>query len=71
VTIPPGTNTGKVLRLKDKGIVRGNGSGAERGSEYVQLKVMLPDEPDSKLQDFVREWTRTGDYDVRRKAGFE
>lgn len=71
VTVPPGTNTGKVLRLKHKGIVKGNGSGAERGDEYVQLRVMLPDEPDSRLRDFVREWSKAGDYDVRRKAGLE
>jgi DnaJ-class molecular chaperone len=67
VTVPPGTNTGRILRLKDKGIAKGN----ERGSEYVQLKVMLPDEADARLRDFVREWTKEGDYDVRRKAGLE
>ena len=71
MAIPPGTNSGKVLRLKDKGIAKGSGATVERGSEYVLLKVVLPDEPDSKLRDFVREWTKTGDYDVRRKAGLE
>ncbi|MEX2618303.1 MAG: J domain-containing protein [Alphaproteobacteria bacterium] len=71
VTIPPGTNTGKALRLKGKGIVIEKGGDRECGSEYVQLKVVLPDEPDSRLQDFAREWARTGDYDVRRKAGLE
>ena len=71
VTVPPGTNTGKTLRLKDKGIVIKKGADTECGSEYVQLKVLLPDEPDSRLQEFAREWTRAGDYDVRRKAGLE
>ncbi len=71
VTVPPGTNTGKTLRLKDKGIVIEKGTDRRCGSEYVLLKVMLPDEPDSRLKDFAREWTKAGDYDVRRKAGLE
>jgi DnaJ-class molecular chaperone len=40
MTIPKGSNTGKTLRLRDKGI-RNRKSG-QRGYQLVTLKVMLP-----------------------------
>ena len=69
VKVPAATNTGKVLRLKGRGIAAGKGKSANKGDEYVRLTVTLPDKPDAKLKEFVRDWTKRGDYDVRKKAG--
>lgn len=61
LTIPPGSNTGTVLRLKGKGIAGGD--------QFVKLKVVLPERPDAELQSFLRGWSAGHDYDVRTKAG--
>ncbi len=65
LTVPPGSNTGAILRLKGKGIPGTH----QCGDQYVRLKVMLPDKPDAELQEFLNKWARSHDYDVRGKAG--
>ena len=52
-TIPPGSNSGKVLRLKGKGVPRRTGT---HGDEYVTLKIMLPDIADADLKNFAASW---------------
>jgi len=66
MTIPKGSNTGTVLRLKGKGVP--TKKGGPRGDQYVRLAVYLPDTPDPNLEKFVEGWGR--DYDVRSKLGF-
>ncbi|MGH6948037.1 MAG: DnaJ C-terminal domain-containing protein [Kiloniellales bacterium] len=66
--IPPGSSSGKTLRLKGKGIA---GKGGARGDQYVTLKVTLPDTPDKELEDFVRRWSKAQQDNPRRKAGME
>ena len=51
--VPKGANTGCVLRLKGKGVVRPDGS---RGDQYVDLKVVLPEKIDPELEAFVTNW---------------
>lgn len=51
LTIPPGANTGKVLRLKGKGV-------AGQGDQFVRLLVMLPETPDEDLKKFVKKWPK-------------
>jgi DnaJ-class molecular chaperone len=63
VTIPPGSNSGTVLRLKGKGALNGR----ERGDQLITLKVMLPDQLDSELTTFLRDWATRYPYDVRAK----
>jgi DnaJ-class molecular chaperone len=65
VGIPAGSNTGTVLRLKGKGLEKGNGDG--RGDHYVTLKVILPPKPDEDLTAFVRKWAAKHAYEVRPK----
>ncbi|WP_119458912.1 DnaJ C-terminal domain-containing protein [Rhodospirillaceae bacterium SYSU D60014] len=63
VKVPPGSNTGSVLRLKGKGIPEARGR--ERGDQYVTLKVVLPERIDSDLRQFVESWSKEHAYDVR------
>lgn len=66
--VPPQSNTGTVLRLRGKGVPR---KGGGRGDQYVKLKVVLPERPDSELAEFVQSWSKTHPYDVRSKAGLK
>jgi len=63
LTVPAGSNTGTVLRLKGKGVPAHGGEAA--GDLYVRLVVTLPDRPDPALKAFVDGWD-TG-YDPRSK----
>ena len=62
LTIPKGSNTGVVLRLKGKGVPRPGG----HGDELVKLKVMLPSEPNAELEAFLSNWKPGAQYDPRR-----
>jgi DnaJ-class molecular chaperone len=56
--VPKWSNTGRVLRLKGRGVPRPDGS---KGDEYVTLKLMLPQKPDPKLEEFVAQWQPEAD----------
>ena len=67
LTVPKGSNTGTMLRLKGRGVVdRREGT---RGDQYVKLKVVLPERPDAALERFVAGWDG-GDGVVRDAQGF-
>lgn len=61
LTIPAGSNTGKVLRLKGKGV-------AGQGDQFVRLLVVLPETPDEDLKKFVKKWPKR-DYVPPRPQG--
>lgn len=65
--IPPGSNTGTTLRLKNKGVV--DRKSGQKGNQYAKLQVVLPDKPDDDLTDFVKHWSEKHEYNPRRKAG--
>ena len=61
LTIPEGTQTGKVFRLKEKGIPRLRGTG--RGDQYVRVKVIVPTKIDSKRRKLLEEFAElSGDH---------
>jgi DnaJ-class molecular chaperone len=55
MTVPKGSNTGTIMRLKGKGAPRQDGG---HGDEFVKLKLVLPKGPDSQLEEFVSRWNR-------------
>jgi DnaJ-class molecular chaperone len=63
MTVPKSANTGTRLRLRGKGVPRPDGN---RGDQYVTLKVVLPEQPDAELEDFVRRWTGGPEQNPRR-----
>ena len=63
-TVPPGANSGTVLRLKSRGIMAPKGG--RRGDQYVKLHIVLPEGGAEKLADFLRSW-QPADYDPRKK----
>lgn len=62
MTIPRGVSTGRVLRLKGKGLPHGRG----QGDQYVRIEVALPPHPDAELERLVRQWEAAHPYDPRR-----
>ncbi|HKQ95639.1 MAG TPA: J domain-containing protein [Aestuariivirgaceae bacterium] len=65
LTVPKGSNSGTVLRLKGKGAPRPDGT---HGDEYVTLKVMLPSPPDPELERFVASWQGAQSFNPRHGA---
>ncbi|MCR6632924.1 MAG: DnaJ domain-containing protein [Magnetospirillum sp.] len=65
ITIPPGSNTGAVLRLKGKGVA---GPGDAKGDQLVTLRVVLP-EHDPEFRKLVEKWGPRHGYDPRAKVG--
>ncbi|HEY4265187.1 MAG TPA: DnaJ C-terminal domain-containing protein [Micropepsaceae bacterium] len=63
VTVPPHSNSGRVLRLKAKGLPGTGGDPA--GDLYARLVITLPEASDPELDDFVKDWKH--DYDPRAK----
>lgn len=66
MTIPPGSNSGDILRLKGKG-VEAHGTHAA-GDQLVTLTVVLPKTPDEELRTFLAEWAKEHSYDPRQDA---
>jgi DnaJ-class molecular chaperone len=66
LTIPPNSNTGSVLRLKEKGLEKQKGKG--RGDQYVHLNVVLPKKRDKDFVDFVKKWGSENAYRVRKET---
>jgi DnaJ-class molecular chaperone len=62
MTVPPGSNSGRTLRLKGRGI---GGPDGQRGDQYVRLLVMLPEGRDAELE----QWANRRSYDVRGGHG--
>ncbi len=63
LTVPPGSSSGKVFRLKGRGFSRADGA---RGDQLVTVLVDLPGD-DAALAAFVAGWV--DDRDVRRDLG--
>jgi len=68
MTVPPGSNTGTTLRLKGKG-VRARGK-RPSGDQLVVLRVVLPDQPDPDLKEFLENWSKQHPYDPRQTQEF-
>jgi DnaJ-class molecular chaperone len=63
LNIPANSNTGKSLRLKGRGLL--DRRTQQRGDQYVKLKVVLPDDADDKLKEFLKAWEQGKAYDPR------
>ena len=62
LTIPKGTSSGKVLRLKGKGVKTSAGV----GDQLVTVRIVMPDTIDDELSYFMAEWRQKHQYDPRK-----
>jgi molecular chaperone DnaJ len=71
VRIPPATNSGKTLRLKEKGVPSAR-NGA-RGDQYVEIQVVVPPPTDERVRNLMKELENVAPSDPRKdlfsKAG--
>ncbi|MFL6845363.1 MAG: DnaJ C-terminal domain-containing protein [Allosphingosinicella sp.] len=65
LSVPKGTSSGKVLRLKGKGFTA---KGGQRGDQLVTLMVEVPAD-DPELARFVEGWSRKGKGNPRAALG--
>ncbi|WP_022704546.1 DnaJ C-terminal domain-containing protein [Pseudorhodobacter ferrugineus] len=63
LTIPPGASSGRVLRLRGRGVSRAGQKA--KGDQLVELKITVPSAPDAALRDFLSEWRKTQTFDPR------
>jgi DnaJ-class molecular chaperone len=61
MTVPKGSSSGDVLRLKGRGLKTKTGSGDQR----VVLRVVMPERVDAELEKFVKGWREKHPYDPR------
>lgn len=64
ITVPPGSNSGAVLRLKGRGLQ----AGGRRGDLLARLVVTLPDKLDDELKRFAEHWRRDRPYTPKRRG---
>src|SRR6266700_3883271 len=62
--VPPGTQSGQKLRLREKGIPSATKEGA-RGDEIVEVKVTVPMPRDEKTKELLRELAKLNPEDPR------
>lgn len=65
LTIPKGTSSGRVFRLKGKGAR--NPSRGTTGDELVTVRIVLPEAIDDGLAYFIAEWRKKHPYDAGRR----
>ncbi|MCK9525750.1 MAG: molecular chaperone DnaJ [Limnochordia bacterium] len=64
--VPEGTQSGKVFRLRNKGIKDVRGSG--RGDQLVKIKVLTPEKLTARQKDLLREFAKEGGGDLPEES---
>jgi molecular chaperone DnaJ len=62
--IPPGTQTGQKLRLREKGVASATREGM-RGDQLVEVKIVVPKIQDERSKEILRELARLNPEDPR------
>ena len=66
VRIPPGTDSGKKLRLREKGAPSVRKPG-KRGDQIVEVQIVVPRPDDERVRNSMRELAKTAPQDPRRE----
>jgi molecular chaperone DnaJ len=62
--VPPGTNSGQKLRLREKGVPSARAQ-SQRGDLYVELQVIVPKPVDERVRNLLKELQRLDPEDPR------
>jgi DnaJ-class molecular chaperone len=63
LAIPPGTSSGRTLRVKGKGLPAGKDGS---GDLYATIRIALPERGDAELDELMKKWRDGKPYDPRR-----
>jgi DnaJ-class molecular chaperone len=66
LNIPKGTSSGRVFRLKGKGVL--NHANRVRGDQLVTVRIVLPEAIDAELSYFMAEWRQKHRYNPGRSS---
>ena len=61
--IPPSTSSGKVFRLREKGVL--NRRTNRRGDQFARVKIVVPEIPDEGSKDLLRDFANLNPEDPR------
>ena len=64
LTLPKATSSGRIFRLKGKGVH--NTTTGHNGDQLVTVCIVLPEAIDEKLSYFLSEWRQKNQYDPGR-----
>jgi molecular chaperone DnaJ len=64
VRIPPGTNSGSTLRLREKGVP--SARDGSRGDQYVEIQVVVPKPTDERVRNLMKELEKLEPEDPRK-----
>ena len=67
LSVPAGSNGGRTLRLRGKGLPAGDGKAA--GDLLIVLRIVLPDMPSPELEELMKQWQASQFYDPRKDLG--
>jgi len=65
VRIPPATNSGSTLRLREKGVP--SARGGARGDQYVEIQVVVPKPTDERVRNLMKELEQLEPGDPRKE----
>lgn len=63
VTIPKGASSGRILRLRGRGVVRAT---SQAGDALIELRIVTPPVIDASLADFLQSWRKSHAHDPRK-----
>ena len=66
VRIPPGTNSGKKLRLREKGAPSIRQAG-RRGDQIIEVQIIVPKPEDERVRNLLKELSKLDPEDPRRE----
>jgi DnaJ-class molecular chaperone len=66
ITVPPGTSSGAKLRIKERGIHRGN----EKGDQYCIIKVLVLKAADDEDKELLRKLEQKHTIDARKDVNW-
>lgn len=66
VKLPPGTQSGQRIRLRERGVVSAQHEGV-RGDELVEVNVVVPSNLDERGRELLRQFEREHPQDVRKE----
>jgi DnaJ-class molecular chaperone len=67
LSIPKNTSSGRIFRLKGKGLPKPAAGGT--GDLFVTTRIMLPDGNDSELEALTQKWRDSHPYNPRGELG--
>jgi DnaJ-class molecular chaperone len=62
LAIPAGTNSGRIFRLRGKGVPSKQGA----GDLFATVRIMLPERQDPELEELMRKWRDSKPYNPRK-----